>query len=223
MDQFFSSPFIQGKKSHIQKIRDVTINPWVDKASRNYYTMQATVYQKYNQLPKFVLRRVDHLKAMYDEAENTELKPILVKCYWKTIDFYQKQIEPAVFQNPYSNQLTAWVDQHEYIQRYRRQSHFQRYMKSCSAQLYDKLHLKQLYYHISSLLPQRLPGPTNSVKEKLEQIIPNPTTRETNTPMLSKIIDSVKAQIQKVTNKHDSPTVSPFERIEQVEEQAILL
>lgn len=204
-NEILSNPLVQEKKAHVHKVYNDQLSPWLEQIQQRLQVVQDTVTKKYHDLPPPVAKRIDQLVGLYHQAENTELKPILIKYYWILVDFYNNQFEPLVYHNQYIEQLKTWVNQHEQIQTYRQQFYpqYQQYVESSAKLLKKKFHLEALYQHLLSLLPQRPTTPKQTVgssiietktPEKVHKTIDIPITSS-----ISKAFDSVKEKVDQIT------------------------
>lgn len=235
VDQLLSSPFIQQKQNYIQNLYHDKMSPFMKQTKANYQATQETIYKKYSELPPPILNTFHQLKIVYDKAENTELTPILLNYYWAMVEFYQGQFKLWTLRNRYVLHLKTWIGQQEPIYRQHLSSYFQRHVKPYAGLLNEKLHQWSQYFSHQQpskkgydplkwmgVKPKEKATIVDSVKEKLAQVNP-----KSDKPMLSKAVDSIKDQVQKVVdNNHASSTaaaISPLEKMEQVEDQAILL
>ncbi|KAI8336451.1 hypothetical protein EDC96DRAFT_524047, partial [Choanephora cucurbitarum] len=114
--------------------------------------MQLLAQQQWDNAPPHVKRAfystIKAIQDWYKQAESTDLVPILIEFYYKTIDFFQYQLWPAIQSNPLTYQIKSNYDQHA-------KAYVDLHLKPLWTKYNDHVHLDQLLAHLWAAVPQR--------------------------------------------------------------------
>ncbi|KAI8337795.1 hypothetical protein BD560DRAFT_450918 [Blakeslea trispora] len=114
--------------------------------------IQFLAQQQWDHAPPHVKRAfyttVKAVQEWYRQAETTDLVPILIEFYYKTIEFFQYQLWPAIQSSPLSHHIQSNYNQHV-------KAYVDLRLKPVWTKYNDHVHLDQLLAHLWAALPQR--------------------------------------------------------------------
>lgn len=149
------NPYIDQARPYVNQVLvyyENQVQPLYHQATNKAIQAQSFIQDKYGNLPPSVKQLRDQLKdqIMYwiDRAENTDMRPILLKVYWSVVDFYQLEFLPVFNSSHVVTQIKVYYNENA-------KPYVDQNVKPFLIQVNNKVHVDQLISFILSCLPER--------------------------------------------------------------------